>query len=151
VGIPRENVLMMDNGMVAELTEETAKITKDQVESYMVLVDGLGVGDVGEIVLRDRLILSDEGMMVMIVTLDRKNGKLLKKPDIISRGFIYLKDNQELVEEVRRKVKGIIEKLPQTQTLDPEFAKSLIRDQIGAFLYQRTKRRPMILPVVIEV
>ena len=151
VGIPRENVLMMDNGMVAELTPETAKITKDQVESYMVMVDGLGVGDVGEIVLRDRLILSDEGMMVMIVTLDRKNGKLLKKPDIISRGFIYLKDNQELVEEVRRKVKSIIEKLPQTQTLDPDFAKGLIRDQIGAFLYQRTKRRPMILPVVIEV
>lgn len=151
VGIPRENVLMMDNGMVAELTEETAKIVKDQVESYMVMVDGLGVGDVGEIVLRDRLILSDEGMMVMIVTLDRKNGKLLKKPDIISRGFIYLKDNQELVEEVRRKVKSIIEKLPQTQTLDPDFAKGLIRDQIGAFLYQRTKRRPMILPVVIEV
>ena len=115
------------------------------------MVDGLGVGDVGEIVLRDRLILSDEGMMVMIVTLDRKNGKLLKKPDIISRGFIYLKDNQELVEEVRRKVKSIIEKLPQTQTLDPDFAKGLIRDQIGAFLYQRTKRRPMILPVVIEV
>lgn len=151
VGIPRENVLMMDNGMVAELTPESAKITKDQVESYMVMVDGLGVGDVGEIVLRDRLILSDEGMMVMIVTLDRKNGKLLKKPDIISRGFIYLKDNQELVEEVRRKVKNIVEKMPQTQTLDPEFAKSLIRDQIGAFLYQRTKRRPMILPVVIEV
>ncbi|MDO8515998.1 MAG: ribonuclease J, partial [bacterium] len=70
--------------------------------------------------------------------------------DIISRGFIYLKDNQELVEEVRRKVKNIVDKLPD-QTLDPEFAKSLIRDQIGAFLYQRTKRRPMILPVVIEV
>ena len=151
IGIPHENVLMMDNGMVAELTKGTAVITKEQVEAYMVMVDGLGVGDVGEVVLRDRLILSDEGMMVMIVTLDRKTGKLLKKPDIISRGFIYLKDNQELVEEVRRKVKNIIEKMPQTQTLDPEYAKSLIRDQIGAFLYQRTKRRPMILPVVIEV
>ncbi len=150
-GIPKENTLMMDNGMVAEFTKETAKITKDQVESYMVMVDGLGVGDVGEIVLRDRLILSDEGMMVMIVTLDRKTGKLLKKPDIISRGFIYLKDNQELVEEVRRKVKNIVEKIPETQTLEPDFAKSLIRDQIGSFLYQRTKRRPMILPVVIEV
>ncbi len=150
-GVPKENTLLMDNGMVAEFTKETAKITKEQVEAYMVMVDGLGVGDVGEIVLRDRLILSDEGMMVMIVTLDRKTGKLLKKPDIISRGFIYLKDNQELVEEVRRKVKNIVEKMPETQTLDPEFAKSLIRDQIGAFLYQRTKRRPMILPVVIEV
>jgi len=151
IGMPRENVLMLDNGMIAELTPESAVISKDQVESYMVMVDGLGVGDVGEVVLRDRLILSDEGMMVMIVTLDRKTGKLLKKPDIISRGFIYLKDNQELVEEVRRKVKNIVEKMPETQTLDPEFAKSLIRDQIGAFLYQRTKRRPMILPVVIEV
>jgi ribonuclease J len=151
IGMPRENVLMLDNGVVAELTPESATITKDQVESYMVMVDGLGVGDVGEIVLRDRLILADEGMMVMIVTLDRKTGKLLKKPDIISRGFIYLKDNQELVEDVRRKVKNIVEKMPETQTLDPEFAKSLIRDQIGSFLYQRTKRRPMILPVIIEV
>ncbi len=150
-GVPEKNVLLMDNGMVAELTKDGARITDEQVEAYMVLVDGLGVGDVNEVVLRDRLILSDEGMIVLIVTLDREKGKLLKKPDIISRGFTYLKDNQEIVEEVRRKLKSIIERIPTPQELDPEYVKSMIRDQIGSFLYAKTKRRPMILPVVIEV
>ncbi len=150
-GIKKENVLLADNGTVIELTKETAKITGEQVDAYMVLVDGLGVGDVGEVVLRDRLILSDEGMMVLIVTLDRKTGRLLKKPDIISRGFIYLKDNQEMVEEVRRKLKALIERIPQAQEQEPEYIKGMIRDQIGSFLYAKTKRRPMILPVVIEV
>ncbi len=150
-GVLEKNVLLMDNGMVAEMTKDGAKITDEQIDAYMVLVDGLGVGDVGEVVLRDRLILSDEGMMVLIITLDREKGKLLKKPDIISRGFIYLKDNQEIVEEVRRKLKSIIERIPTPQELDPEYVKSMIRDQIGSFLYAKTKRRPMILPVVIEV
>ncbi len=151
VGIPRENILLMDNGQVAELTESGARITNEQVDAYMVMVDGLGVGDVGEIVLRDRRILSEEGMMVMIITLDRQKGHILKKPDIISRGFIYLKDNQEIVEEVRRRLKSIIERIPHHQTLEPEYIKSMIREQIGAFLYTKTKRRPMILPVIIEV
>lgn len=150
-GVPEKNVLLMDNGMVAELTKDAAKITSEQIDAYMVMVDGLGVGDVNEVVLRDRLILSDEGMMVLIITLDREKGKLLKKPDIISRGFTYLKDNQEIVEEIRRKLKTLIERIPESQELDPEYVKSMIRDQIGSFLYQRTKRRPMILPVVIEV
>lgn len=150
-GMLPENVLLMDNGQVAEFTPETARITEEQVDAYMVMVDGLGVGDVGEVVLRDRRILSEEGMMVMIITLDRQKGHLLKKPDIISRGFIYLKDNQEIIEEVRRRLKHIIEQIPLHQTLDPDYVKSLIRDQIGAFLYAKTKRRPMILPVIIEV
>lgn len=150
-GIPREQVLLMDNGQVAEITSETARITQEQVDAYMVLVDGLGVGDVGEVVLRDRRILADEGMMVMIVTIDREKGHLLKKPDIISRGFIYLKDNQEIVEEVRHKLKHLIERIPRHQTLDPDYVKSIIREQISTFLYTKTKRRPMILPVIIEV
>lgn len=150
-GIPRENALLLDNGQVAEFTREDAHITNEQIDAYMVLVDGLGVGDVGEVVLRDRRILADEGMMVIITTIDREKGHLLKKPDIISRGFIYLKDNQEIVEEVRRKLKNIIERIPRHQTLDPDYVKSIIRDQIGTFLYTKTKRRPMILPVIIEV
>lgn len=151
VGMPRENILLMDNGQVAEFTPDAARITEEQVDAYMVMVDGLGVGDVGEVVLRDRRILSEEGMMVMIITIDRQKGHLLKKPDIISRGFIYLKDNQEIIEEARRRLKHIIEQIPRHQTLDPDYVKSLIRDQIGSFLYTKTKRRPMILPVIIEV
>lgn len=150
-GIPREKVLLLDNGQVAEFTHVDARITSEQVDAYMVLVDGLGVGDVGEVVLRDRRILADEGMMVIIVTIDREKGHLLKKPDIISRGFIYLKDNQEIVEEVRHKLKNIIERIPRHQTLDPDYVKSIIREQISTFLYTKTKRRPMILPVIIEV
>jgi ribonuclease J len=150
-GVARENVLMMDNGQVAELTKESARVTQETVDAFMVMVDGLGVGDVGEVVLRDRLILANEGMMVMIVTIDREKGTLLKKPDVISRGFIYLKDNQEIVEEVKRKVKNIIERIPQHQNLEPDYVKSALREQIGSFLYQKTKRRPMILPVIIEV
>ena len=115
------------------------------------MVDGLGVGDVGEVVLRDRRALSEEGMVVIIATLDRRTGRFLKNPDIISRGFIYLRESKDLVEELRRRIRSIISRIPRQQHLEPDYIKSLIRDQIGQFLYNKTKRRPMILPVVIEV
>ena len=115
------------------------------------MVDGLGVGDVEEVVVRDRTVLSQEGMMVLIVTLDRRTGRFLKNPDIISRGFIYLKDNKELVEEVRKKIRGIITRIPRFQSVDSDYLKNMIKDQIGQFVYNKTKRRPMVLPVIIEV
>mgnify|MGYP001558648492 CR=1 FL=1 len=151
VGIPEKNVLLMDNGQVAELTKGGLTLTNKTVDAYYVMVDGLGVGDVSEVVLRDRRILSDEGMMVIIATLDKNRGHFLKKPDIISRGFIYLKDNQVMLEEVRNRLRHIIERIPRHQEVEPEYVKSLIRDQIGAFIYNKTQRRPMILPVIIEV
>ncbi len=148
--IPRDSVLLMDNGQIAELKTDSAKIIKETVDAFYVMVDGLGIGDVGEIVLRDRRVLAQEGMVVIIATLSKHNGRLLKNPDIISRGFIYLKENQQMLDEIRRRLRAIVERI-RSQDVDSEYLKSLIRDQIGSFLYQKTKRRPMILPVVIEV
>ena len=151
VGIPKENVILMDNGQVAELTPHEFKITEETVPAFYVMVDGLGVGDVEEIVLRDRRALAQEGMLVIIATIDRDKGKLLKNPDIISRGFIYLKENQDIVDEVRKRVKNLTQRLPNYRDIEPDYLKTLIRDQVGQFIYNKTRRRPMILPVIIEI
>ena len=90
-------------------------------------------------------------MIVVILTLDRSKGRLLKNPDIISRGFIYLKENQEIIDEMRKRVRGIMERLPNYREIEPDYVKTLIRDQVGQFLYNQTRRRPMILPVLIEI
>ena len=149
-GVKRENVILLDNGDVAEISKTDINIKLQQVEANQILVDGLGVGDVGEIVLRDRRVLSEEGMIVVIATLSKHSGRLLKNPDIISRGFIYLKENREMLNEVRRRIRKIVDRT-KNQHSDADYIKSLIRDQIGEFLYRKTKRRPMVLPVVIEV
>jgi ribonuclease J len=152
VGIPRENVILMDNGQVAELTPGEFKITKETVPAYYVMVDGLGVGDVEEVVLRDRRALAAEGMMIIIMTMSAgKGSRLLKNPDIISRGFIYLKENQEMLDEIRKRIRALMMQLPKGQELEPDYLKTLIRDQVGQLIYNKTRRRPMILPVVIEV
>jgi ribonuclease J len=150
-GIPKENVILMDNGQVAELTKDKFTVTGENVPAFYVMVDGLGVGDVEEVVLRDRRALAAEGMIVIILTVDHDKGKLLKNPDIISRGFIFLKENQEIVEDVRKKIRGLLSRLPERQPLEPDYLKTLIRDQIGQVIYNKTRRRPMILPVVIEI
>lgn len=151
IGLKPENTVMSDNGLVVELRKDSVTVTDEQVPAYYVMVDGLGVGDVGEVVLRDRLALAQEGMLVIIATIDRDSGKLLKNPDIISRGFIYLKENQEILEDVRKRIRLILGKIPHAQELDVDYAKSMIRDQVGQFLYNKTKRRPMVLPVIIEI
>jgi len=151
VGIPKENIFLLDNGQVAEITKTSFKITGETVPASYVMVDGLGVGDVEEVVLRDRRSLAAEGMVVIIATIDRSHGRLLKNPDIISRGFIYLKENQEILDEIRKRIRGLISRLPSYQPAESDYLKTLIRDQIGQFLYNKTKRRPMILPVVIEI
>jgi ribonuclease J len=151
VGIPKENVMLMDNGQVAELTKDAFMITNEKVPAYYVMVDGLGVGDVEELVVRDRRALAQEGMIVIITVFDRDNGKLLKNPDIISRGFIHLKENQDVIEETRKRIRGLLTRLPSYRELEPDYIKTLIRDQIGQFLYTKTRRRPMILPVIIEI
>ena len=151
VGISKERVILIDNGQISKITPDGFEITKNTVDSFYVMVDGLGVGDVEAVVLRDRRLLAAEGMVVVIATIDRKSGRFLKTPDIISRGFIYLKEHKELLDEIRLKLKSIIGKIPRHEEVDPDYIKSLIRDQIGQFLYNKTKRRPMILPVLIEI
>jgi len=151
VGIRRENIKLPDNGDVCLLTKDSFEISKEKVDTGYVMVDGLGVGDVEEVVLRDRRMLADDGMVVLIVTIDRKSGRVLKNPDIISRGFIYLRENQEMLKEMRSRVRGIVGRLPKNKSVDTDYLKSLFRDQIGQFIYHKTQRRPMILPVVIEI
>ncbi len=151
MGISKQRVALLDNGIVAELTKDTIKVTNEQVPAYYVMVDGLGVGDVGEVVLRDRKLLSQEGMIVVITTIDRATGRILKNPDIISRGFIYLKENQEILEEIRRRIRNILGRVTKPQEVDSDYLKGLLRDQIGQYLYNKTRRRPLILPVIIEI
>lgn len=151
MGIPEENCFLVDNGQIVNIYENKIKVLQDSVPAYYVMVDGLGVGDVEEVVVRDRMLLAQEGMLVVIITLDRRTGKFLKNPDIISRGFIYLKENKEMVEEIRKKIKGLIGRIPRFQSLESDYLKTLLRDQIGQFVYNKTKRRPMVLPVIIEV
>ncbi|MDP1719350.1 MAG: ribonuclease J, partial [bacterium] len=151
VGIPKENTIMMDNGQVGLITKDTFTVSKEEVPAFYVMVDGLGVGDVEEVVLRDRRMLSQEGMVIIIVTMNRSNGQVLKNPDIISRGFILLKENQEMLNEIRRKIRAIVGRVPHDKSIETDYLKTLMRDQIGQFLYTKTKRRPMILPVVIEI
>ncbi|MFA5386083.1 MAG: ribonuclease J [Candidatus Paceibacterota bacterium] len=151
VGIPQKNCILADNGEIIKLTKDAFHISKETVPAYYVMVDGLGVGDVEEVVMRDRRSLSQEGMVVIIITLNRQNGSLLKNPDIISRGFIYLKENKDFIEDLRNKIKHTVMRIPHYQPIEADYLKSLIREQIGQFLYTKTKRRPVIIPVVIEV
>lgn len=149
-GVKRENVLLFDNGQITELLPDSVKVTDKTIDSSYVMVDGLGVGDVGEVVLRDRRVLAEEGMIVIIATLNKHTGRLIKNPDIISRGFIYLKENKEMLDEMRRRLRAMVEQI-RSRRVEPDYLKALIRDQIGEFVYRKTKRRPMVLPVVIEV
>ena len=151
IGLKPEETILSDNGVVVELKKDSIKTTKEKLPAYYVMVDGLGVGDVGEIVLRDRRALAEDGMVVIITVLSRQSGKILKNPDIISRGFIYLRENQELLNDIRRKIRNIIQGIPRRQSLDADYLKTINRNQIGSFLYKKIQRRPMILPVIIEV
>lgn len=151
LGFPEKNVFLPMNGQVLHIFKDQIQLSKENLPTSYVMVDGLGVGDVEEVVLRDRKSLAQEGMIVVITTLDRRTNRLLKNPDIISRGFIYLRANKGLLEDIRKKIKDLLARLPSYQPLDSDYFKSLLRDQIGLFIYKKTKRRPVILPVVIQV
>jgi ribonuclease J len=150
-GIDPKNIFVADNGQVIEFTKAGGRLTDKKVPADYVFVDGLGVGDVSNIVLRDRQMMAADGMIVVIATIRTKTGELVQNPDLISRGFIYMKENKRLVEDTRHKVKQILKDYnPQTSANDA-YIKDKIRNEIGKFLFQRTERRPMVLPVIIEV
>ncbi|HYE22696.1 MAG TPA: ribonuclease J [Verrucomicrobiae bacterium] len=153
VGVPEPNIFVLDNGQMLELSTAGVRISDAKIPTGYVFVDGLGVGDVGEVVLRDRQVMSKDGMFVVIMVIDKQNGKLLQQPDIISRGFIYMKSSEDLLKEVKHEVRKIVETKGKLKHNEPNWAfiRSEVRDQIGDFLFQRTERRPMILPVVIEM
>jgi ribonuclease J len=155
VGVAEEHIFTLDNGQMLEMSDSGLRITEAKIPTGYVYVDGLGVGDVGEVVLRDRQVMSKDGMFVIIMTVDRKTSKLTNPPDIISRGFIYMKGSEDLLKEVKHEVRKVVESKNTNAKGFKEpnwsFIRSEVKDQIGEFLFQRTERRPMVLPVVIEV
>lgn len=151
IGFPEKNILILDNGQVAEFDSHGGQPTDKRVPSEYVFVDGLGIGDISHIVLRDRKVMAEDGMIVIIATINTKTGKLNGNPDIISRGFVYMKEQKELIEKTRHKVRKICEENNKQAPAFEDHIKNEIRNQIGEFLYKQTQRRPMVLPVVIKV
>ncbi|MBI4054188.1 MAG: ribonuclease J [Candidatus Doudnabacteria bacterium] len=152
LGVPEKNIFILDNGNILEIKSAEAKLSEKKLKTGLVFIDGLGVGDVGEVVLRDRKVMAEDGMFVVIMQIDRKNGKLFGPPDIISRGFVYMKESEDLLREVKHEVRKVVEtKSQKPQEPNWAYIRSRVRDQIGEFLFQRTERRPLILPVIIEV
>jgi len=157
IGFAKDRVLVPDNGSVIKFTQPTngqgrGEILKDKVPTSYVFVDGLGVGDVGEIVLRDRQMLAEDGMFVIVTIIDRLTGRVKGSPDIISRGFVYLRESKDLLTQTRRKVVEIVDKTAgHGGAVNWTYVKDEIRNKIGDFLATKTSRHPMILPVVIEV
>ena len=153
IGMPKENIVVpMNNGVIIEATKEKIIMLKERVPSNYVMVDGLGVGDVKEVVLRDRQMLAQDGIFVVITVIDSQTGKVKNSPDIISRGFVYLKESQELLKQTRYLIRKTVEEATgKMHPVNVTFVKDNLRDRIGKFLFQKTKRRPMVLPVLIEV
>jgi len=151
-GVKERNAIVAENGQVINLNQKRIFIEKKEVPASYVMVDGLGIGDVGEIVLRDRKMLAKDGMFVIVAAIDRQTGKVRGSPDIISRGFVYLRESQKLLKDTRRKVINIIHKaVGSGRAVNWTYIKDEIRNKVGEFLYSKTQRRPMILPVIIEV
>ena len=152
MGRPNENTLILGNGRPVIFKDGKAHMSSTRIPSDYVMVDGLGVGDVGSVVLRDRQLIAQDGIFVIITTIDTKTGKLKGNPDIISRGFVYLRESQELLMDVRKRVRKIVEgSFAIEHTLNSTYIKNEIRNKMGQFLFQKTERRPMIIPVIIEI
>ncbi|MEW5952967.1 MAG: ribonuclease J [Bacillota bacterium] len=150
LGVPEQNTFVAENGQVLEFTRRSGRIA-GRVTAGRVLVDGLGVGDVGNIVLRDRKQLSQDGILIAVIAIDRKSGQIVAGPDIVSRGFVYVRDSEPLMEEVKVKVRCAVEKCTDKGKIDWATIKSHIRDALGKYLYEKTRRRPMILPIITEL
>lgn len=150
MGVEKDNVEILSNGDVLELSTESAKVI-GKVTSQGILVDGLGVGDVGNIVLRDRQHLSQNGLIIVVVTLEKHSNMLVAGPDIVSRGFVYVRESENLMEECHDIVTDALERCLNNNITDWGKIKTSIKDDLGAFLWKRTKRNPMILPIITEV
>ncbi len=151
VGVEKENIFIIKNGDVVDINNGEARQTRS-ITSGNIFVDGLGIGDVGNIVLRDRKILSEEGMMMIVITINKSNGQLVSRPDTVSRGFVYVRDAEELINEVNDLVVSTLKNLPNANGVNQRSTlKKEIKDTVGKLLFSKTKRRPMIIPMIIEV
>lgn len=152
IGFRAENIFVLDNGSQIEFEKGKAKVLAKKADTSYVMVDGLGVGDIGQVVLRDRQVLAQDGMFTIVTIIDSKTKRVIGEPQVTSRGFIYVKENFDLVNATKRKVKEVVaHATAKDESVDWNYVKDQIRDTVGQFLYTKTERRPMILPVVIEV
>ena len=149
-GVAKENVFIMENGRILEIDKNSAKMTT-QVTSGIVLVDGLGVGDVGNIVLRDRQLLSENGMIIVVISLDRKTAKVVSGPDIVTRGFVYVRENETLIDEIKEVAKKELSKCEEQNIREWSTIKTKVRESLIKYIYSKTKRQPMILPILMDV
>ncbi len=150
-GFAKDKVAVLDNGSIFEIYNHKTNLIHGSINTDYVFVDGLGIGDISNVVLRDRQVMAGEGMLVIIATVDSKTGGLIGNPDIISRGFIYMKENKKLVEDTRKKAREILKDKDPRTSANQTFLKEKLRNDLGKFLFQKTERRPLILPVIIEV
>ena len=150
VGIPPERSFVLSNGSVLELDYESAKITGN-IQAGRVLVDGLGVGDVGNIVLRDRKHLAQDGLIIIVTTIDREKGEMVSKPDVISRGFVYVRESEQLIDEIKLAASEAVEESLTKRNMDWAMMKNNVKSSVAKYIYDRTKRNPMILPIIEEV
>ena len=150
MGIPKENVIIMSSGDVVEIGDEGYKIA-DHVQAGGILVDGLGIGDVGNIVLRDRQNLAQNGIIIVVLTLEKYSNQLMAGPDIVSRGFVYVRESEDLMDEAQKIVDAAVQDCLRRHVSDWGKIKNIIRDSLSDFLRKRMKRNPMILPIIMEV
>jgi len=150
MGVAKDNILIGDNGQIFEFTKTSGR-KAGRVTAGKVFVDGLGVGDVGNIVIRDRQQLSKEGVLIVVLTLDKQRCSVLSGPDLVSRGFVYVRDSEALMNEAQNRVKAVLERCEAGSITEWSVIKSQVREALGKFLYEKTGRRPMILPIIMEV
>lgn len=150
VGVKKENIFLNENGRILELGTDSAKLST-QVQSGIVLVDGLGVGDVGNIVLRDRQLLSENGMIIVVIGLDRKTSKVVSGPDIVTRGFVYVRESEDLMEDIKSVAKKELQKCEEQGVKEWSQIKSNVREVLIKYIYTKTKRQPMILPILMDI
>ena len=149
-GIPPQNAFVLPNGAVLELDSESAKVTGN-VQAGQVLVDGLGVGDVGNIVLRDRKHLAQDGLIIIVTTIDNEKREIASKPDVISRGFVYVREAEQLIEGIKQVSTEAVESSLSRRNVDWSMMKNNIKSSVARYIYETTKRNPMILPIIEEV
>jgi len=150
VGIPKPNTFVVENGAVLEFTEDSG-VANGRVTAGVLLVDGLGVGDIGNIVMRDRRQLSQDGILIAVIAMDRENGCIVSGPEIVSRGFVYVRESEQLMDDAKMKIQEALDRCEANGTTDWGTIKNSVRDILGKFLYEKTRRRPMIMPIILEV
>ncbi|MDO4546012.1 MAG: ribonuclease J [Bacillota bacterium] len=151
MGIPEENIFLLKNGDCLTVSQKDAFMTEQVTEAEGIMVDGLGVGDVGNIVLRDRRLLSESGLIILVAAIDKRAGRIASGPDIISRGFVYVRENEDLIDEACRKAEEILEECVSKDMKDWNGMKTAVREGLRKYIYSKTKRNPIILPIFLEV